>query len=109
MRPRRILALVLVTSLFGSTAESLLADVHDGDASAAELAAAGGPSGVCPEGVAEHASPAGETGHSTHVCHFGHAHGSWIGTYIPPIKTSVVVLRADPAVVQEVADYVTIP
>ena len=68
---RRAVAVLLAIAFVGFSAETLIADVHDGDASAAELAAyADAPaSGTVPD-----SSPAQDE-HAVHVCHCVHAHG----------------------------------
>lgn len=77
---RRLIALVLAFSFGAYSAESLIADVHDGDAPTSERArfsdaGAGGTHG------SELASDSGHeqehqegSGHSTHTCHASHAH-----------------------------------
>ena len=89
-RLRHLAALVLALCFGFSTAESLLADVHDGDATHQELtqvegsgrhaashvAHGDGENGAMndsPEHPGERSS--GEEGHDQHACHHAHAHG----------------------------------
>lgn len=94
-RLRPLAALVLALCFGFSTAESLLADVHDGDATHQELtrlegsgrhaashvAHGDGENGAMndsPEHPGERSS--GEEGHDQHACHHAHAHGGWFRT-----------------------------
>lgn len=94
-RLRHLTALVLSLSFGFATAESLLADVHDGDATHEELtqvegsgrhAAAHVAHGDMDEGarIDSRAHPgersSGPAGHRQHACHHAHAHGGWFRT-----------------------------
>ena len=85
---RRWFALVLALCFGLFSAESLIADVHDGDAPASEQtrysgAADAGPGTGAPATTAPAAdlhthsddeAPPPTSGHSLHACHSGHAH-----------------------------------
>ena len=95
---RRLTAclLMLCSGLF--SAEALLADVHDGDATHGELVRADGAGdhaavhvahGDAPEAVQVGAQPdapddhpgeraPGQSGHTQHSCHCVHVHGGWL-------------------------------
>jgi len=68
-RIRRLTALLLALCLGMFSAETLVADVHDGDSSSAasHVEELGGP-------VDGHSLPGGVS-HSVHVCHCVHGHG----------------------------------
>lgn len=87
-RLRRPIALVLALCFGFYSAESLLADVHDGDATHEELAqvegsglhaarhaAIGDAQGDAMNDSGEH--PSGPSGHDRHACHHAHAHCGW--------------------------------
>lgn len=68
---RRAIAFLMLLSFGFFSLEIAVADVHDGDASAAEIAkVTGSPSGELPQDA-----PA-DAGHEVHVCHCVHAHGT---------------------------------
>lgn len=94
-RLRHLTALVLALCFGFSTAESLLADVHDGDATHEELTQVEGSGRHAASHVAhgdmemgamhdsrEHPGErsSGEEGHDQHACHHAHAHGGWFRT-----------------------------
>ena len=100
---RRAVALVLTLCLGLFQAESLIADVCDGDASPTELVAfAGAASDLRPDSphalaasrpatssdAAVISAPAtdlgGASGHAAHACHCVHAHGSGVLQATPP-------------------------
>src|SRR5262249_23102895 len=78
MRPRQLrpfVSALLAFSLLLSGVEVAIADVHDGDASAEEIAATGPKSIACEAG--QRTSPVdshSQSSHEAHVCHAGHAH-----------------------------------
>src|SRR5690606_225021 len=92
---RRLTAYLLVVSFGLFSAESLLADTHDGDATHEELAQVDGVQahaashvahGDAPDAALTAAPddaghrhpgerPLGESGHEQHSCHCAHAHG----------------------------------
>lgn len=91
-RLRHLAALVLALCFGFSTAESLLADVHDGDATHEELTqlegsgrhaashvAHGDVEKGAMSGAREHPGErsSDEEGHDQHACHHAHAHGGW--------------------------------
>lgn len=86
---RRLIALVLAISFGAYSAESLIADVHDGDATTNERARFSDIGAAGTHG-AELASDAGHeqehqegSGHSTHTCHASHAHTCIIPSALP--------------------------
>ena len=98
---KRFIATVLFLGFGLFSLESLIADVHDGDASAAEVASAPSASGVTDLSVAAIDSGGGSekgpdgvpqprSGHGAHVCHCVHLHGYFV-TAVPalaPLPTS---------------------
>ena len=101
---RRLVALVLMLCFGLFTAEALLADVHDGDATHAELVRVDGDrhaerhagevtSAPDPEPVPGERAP-GETGHSQHACHCVHAHGVW-SPALTVLASATVLVTAD--------------
>src|SRR5690349_1195508 len=82
LRPPRTVLTVLLTLAIGFTlAEEVVADVHDGGATHAEIDRATGVNHADEQGeagAAFHSDPAGgpaESDHPAHVCHCTHAHG----------------------------------
>jgi hypothetical protein len=73
---RRLVAILLMFTLGSFILEESVADVHDGDATAAEIALAGGFDAAP---ASETPVPSNGTTHDVHVCHCIHAHG-----VIPP-------------------------
>lgn len=76
---RRLIALVIALSFGMYYAEALIADVHDGDASASEQAHYAGAVDQLHPASVNTAEGGGEDHgaapvHSTHTCHAGHAH-----------------------------------
>jgi hypothetical protein len=81
---RRAIAFLTLFSFGFFSLEIAVADVHDGDASVAEIAqVTGAPSGELPQ----HGPP--DSGHEVHVCHCVHAHG----TLTPATPRLAVLLR----------------
>lgn len=98
---RRATAVMLALAFFGFSAETLIADVHDGDAPASEVAkfgaehAHGGPDhapSLAPiDADADHGAPTPPAtpdaperdGHTYHSCHCAHAHGGAPPTHAP--------------------------
>lgn len=100
LRPLTTLVLALCFGFF--TAESVLADVHDDDATHEELVQVDGTDrhaashvahGDEPGGAHSEESPIGspagehpgerspdQSGHDQHACHHGHVHGGWFRT-----------------------------
>ena len=80
---RRFTAGLLALAFMASSAETLIADVHDGDATAQEvetIASSGNASsGVLLRGDAPSEDSEKSSGHSMHVCHCIHAHGGLPG------------------------------
>lgn len=82
---RRVTAVLVSLGLGLFTTEAWIPDVHDGDATAAELAAAG----VNPHQVGDLPAPSNESttpvpddvDHSTHVCHCTHGHGGPVTSF----------------------------
>lgn len=79
--PRRALAILLALCFGLFSVESLVADVHDGDASAAEQsqyadAVHAGQSAADRAGAHTHSDNenADQSGHTLHACHGAHAH-----------------------------------
>jgi hypothetical protein len=79
-RLRTLLTALVVASMSLSIGELMVADVHDGDASEAELASisqldaeppAASPVATEPQGSSDSSQPE----HTSHVCHCTHAHG----------------------------------
>ena len=103
---RRVTATFLALAFIGFSAETLIADVHDGDASVAEVEAAGlfaaemadQPAGIAPA-PERHSGEAPSTGHSAHVCHCIHAHGG-----IPGISATRPVIADAPSHVSGASD-----
>lgn len=97
----------------GFSAETLIADVHDGDASAAEVQALGALMPTLDPGVHPTKAPTSvpeqpPSGHSAHACHCVHAHGGLPGLIearpiaaAPAIHTRVVSDRMPSSVSQE--------
>lgn len=99
---RRLVALVLMLCFGLFTAEALLADVHDGDATHAELVRVDGDRHVAEHdgasAVGGHHSDErapGESGHAQHACHCVHAHGVW--SPVPAVlEVATVVMATEP-------------
>lgn len=75
---RRLVGLLLIFTFGFFSFEELVADVHDGDAPAAELAkapASHGNLGASSTETAPDAPPSSGQSHTYHVCHCVHAHG----------------------------------
>lgn|SRR5688572_8831755 len=95
---RRLVALILMLCLGLFTAESLLADVHDGDATHEELVRVDGErhaeqhssATADTEQVPDERDP-GEQGHSLHACHCVHAHVIWSPVQSSPLTAAVIV------------------
>ena len=85
---RRVISFIVLLCFGLFSVETVVADVHDGDATASEIAqatAAQDVSGAQPE--SESGDPAqGTTSHEVHVCHCIHAHGG--------LKAMVVTLSS---------------
>lgn len=83
---RRFTAFLLMLCLASFSAEAQVADVHDGDATAAEMhlrAASHGVAHVAHAGAAHGSESDGGDGrpvHTQHVCHAAHAHGAVAAT-----------------------------
>jgi hypothetical protein len=87
---RRLVASLLCAGLVLSGLEVAIADVHDGDATAEELASAGPASLECEANVPGQV-PHDEPGHEAHVCHAGHAHVILLSSRAePPVTTQPV-------------------
>jgi hypothetical protein len=119
---RRLTACVLALSFGLYTAEALLADTHDGDATHEELARADGAGqhaafhiahGDTPSvarGVAQSSAPddhpgeraPGDSGHKQHACHCAHVHSGWLQTP-PSSEAEIDVKRRQPISVGEQA------
>lgn len=93
---RRLTALVLALCFGLFTAEALVADVHDGDATHAELAQFAGavahvdaPAGGHADGPGDHPGERapGQSGHAQHACHCVHAHAGWWAPVAAAIPT----------------------
>lgn len=119
---RRLTAclLMLCSGLF--SAEALLADVHDGDATHGELVRADGAGdhaavhvahGDAPEAVQVGAQPdapddhpgeraPGQSGHAQHACHCAHVHGGWPQA-TPPLATGMTDGHSAPIVARDQA------
>jgi hypothetical protein len=85
---RRLVALGLALCFGLFSVEALLADVHDGDATHAELVSTGAIIGhfdVPGDHGSDHAP--GRSGHATHACHCVHAHNG-----VPPVATELAPL-----------------
>ena len=76
---RRTVAVLLVLGFGMFTAETLIADVHDGDVGAA---VAGLVESTAPHSHDVPDQPTGDAGHSMHVCHCAHSHAG------PPVLAS---------------------
>ena len=97
----RVVAFILLLSFGLFSLEALIADVHDGDASAAEVASATaatmGDSGppVTEIGAANDSERQGAKGpvHEQHACHCVHAHGFSVNRVpsLPPLPGSRVL------------------
>ncbi len=72
---RRVISFIVLLCFGLFSLETVVADVHDGDATAAEIAqATAGPDNA--ESGPQSGEPAQETtSHEMHVCHCIHAHG----------------------------------
>ena len=93
---KRITGFVLALCFGLFTLEVAIADVHDGDASAAEVAKApvgGGATSTdaVPNRDSGPGAPTEPAGHETHVCHCVHAHGGWtpVASELPAPRSSV--------------------
>lgn len=94
---RRLASLVLALCFGLFSAESLVADVHDGDATHAELVSAAQVAGHVPHADGEsapgqHERGPDQSGHPLHACHCAHAHGtSWtrVNTVAPTATVQV--------------------
>ena len=101
---RRLVALVLMLCFGLFTAEALMADVHDGDATHEELVRVDGD-----RHVEQHAAAAtdgdhtprepasGEPAHSEHACHCVHTHGAWLPMHAALTTATVIVASRQPA------------
>lgn len=79
-RLRTLLATLVVASMLFSIGELMVADVHDGDAPAAELASPSSPD-AAPSTLAsgaESSTDPSQPEHTYHVCHCSHAHGGML-------------------------------
>ena len=80
---RRLTSAFLALVFMGFTAETLIADVHDGDASAAEIEAISGGAAMganeAPSSPTPFVPDESSSGHSAHACHCVHAHGGLLG------------------------------
>lgn len=88
------------------TAEALLADVHDGDATHEELVRVDGDRhaeqhAVADAGHAPGERAPGEQGHSEHACHCVHAHGAWSPVETVQVAATIVVATEQPALYAE--------
>jgi hypothetical protein len=75
---RRCVSLFVLLCFGFFSIETVVADVHDGDATAAEVAKATAGANVAnaaPASDQDGAPANGTTSHTTHVCHCIHAHG----------------------------------
>lgn len=75
---RRLIGLVLLLCFGALSAESLIADMHDGDLAAVQHASDGAASldGLSAVGAEMLTQPVfATTPHSVHVCHCNHVHG----------------------------------
>ncbi len=86
------------------TAEALLADVHDGDATHEELVRVDGDRHVDQHEVTATGADAilgerapADAGHAHHACHCVHAHGAWSPLLSVLTATTVVVASGQPA------------
>lgn len=101
---RRLVALALMLCFGLFTAEALLADVHDGDATHEELVRVDGERHVDQHAATaagvEHAPGEripGKSGHAQHACHCTHAHGAWSPVVSEIAAASTVVMDAPPS------------
>ena len=80
LRPvrRRALAALAIVFLTLSGVEATIAETHDGDATAAELAQTTDHPGESAPASSDTATLPEGAGHSAHVCHWGHAHAGWV-------------------------------
>ena len=80
---RRLTSAFLAVVFMGFSAETLIADVHDGDASAAEIQALSGLAAIDGQAAPSSETPSppddSSSGHSAHACHCVHAHGGLLG------------------------------
>ena len=81
---RRTIAFLTLFSFGLFSLEIAVADVHDGDASAAEMAKVTGSTSNLPQD-----GPA-DAGHEVHVCHCVHAHGT-----LDPVTPGLAVMLRD--------------
>lgn len=81
---RRAIAFLTLFSFGCFSLEIAVADVHDGDASAAEMAKVTGSTSNLPQD-----GPA-DAGHEIHVCHCVHAHGT-----LDPVTPGLAVMLRD--------------
>ena len=93
---RRLLHTLLLGCFLAFIGEVPVADVHDGDASASEVAHADQVDGHShSESVQQGETESGSSGHDLHVCHCSHSHLSCVpvpegaGAETPFILTSV--------------------
>lgn len=79
----RLTAGLVALAFMASSAETLIADVHDGDATAQEVetieSSGMALSSALVPGDAPTENPESSSGHSMHVCHCIHAHGGLPG------------------------------
>src|SRR6185503_7179484 len=74
--------------------EANIADVHDGDAPAADVARADGPAAPeCVRVSPADQSPSQSSHHAAHVCHAGHAHTGWV-TAVAPVAPPAPAVEA---------------
>lgn len=97
---RRCVSLIVLFCFGLFSLETVIADVHDGDASPSELAnaTAGATAGLVPTPAQTDGPVKAPNPHSGHVCHCAHAHGglsaSAPGLSAPPLRHDVApVLR----------------
>ena len=97
---RRLIALLLLLASGASIAEARIADVHDGDATHAELqeydAVVAHADGQ-PADDTDHRSEPARSGHAQHTCHCIHVHGGWLATDVSsrPIARTTAVASPD--------------
>ena len=109
---RRLIAMLLFLASGASIAEARIADVHDGDATHAELQqydAVVAHVDEQPTDDANHRSEPARSGHAQHTCHCIHVHGGWLATEVSGEPVAPTAAAATPDHVDSPGSVVMTP